>query len=51
MHFYYLTQFLKPIAIMLQFVRPARASWRLLDDDWLTRMNENDRRVGKGAKT
>ena len=45
MHFYYLTQFLKPLAIMLQFVRPARASWGLLGDDWLTRMNESGRRV------
>jgi hypothetical protein len=36
---------LKPIAIMLQFVRPARSSWRLLGDDWLTRMDESNRRI------
>jgi hypothetical protein len=43
MHFYYLTQFL--IAIMLQFVRPARTDWRLLGDGWLTRMNESGGRI------
>jgi hypothetical protein len=40
MHFYYLTQFLKPIAIMLQLVRPAWPRGRPLGDDWLTRMYE-----------
>jgi hypothetical protein len=30
---------------MLQLVRPARSTWRLLGDDWLTRMNESGRRV------
>jgi hypothetical protein len=45
MHFYYLTPFLKPLAIMLQFVRPARARWRLVADNWLARMNEGGRRI------
>ena len=34
---------LKPIAIMLQLVRPARPGGRLFGDDWLTRMNESGR--------
>src|SRR5262245_14796092 len=33
------------IAVMLQFVRPAWPSWRLLGDDWLARMNESGRRI------
>jgi hypothetical protein len=32
---------LQPIAVMLQLVRPARSTWRLLGDDWLARMNES----------
>jgi hypothetical protein len=36
---------LQPVAIMLQFVRPARPARRLLGDDWLERMNESSRRV------
>jgi hypothetical protein len=36
---------LKPIAVMLQLMRPARASWGLLGDDWLTRMDESGRRI------
>jgi hypothetical protein len=36
---------LQPIAVMLQFMRPARAGWGLLGDDWLARMNESGRRV------
>jgi len=29
---------LQPIVIMLQLMRPAITAWRLLGDDWLTRM-------------
>jgi hypothetical protein len=36
---------LQPVAVMLQLMRPARPRGRLLGDDWLTRMNENGRRV------
>jgi hypothetical protein len=36
---------LKPIAVVLQLVRPTRPAWRLLGDDWLTRMNEGGRRI------
>src|SRR4029450_8548405 len=36
---------LQPIAVMLQFLPPTRPTWRLLGDDWLTRMNESGRRV------
>src|SRR5262245_33290647 len=35
---------LQPIAVMFQLMRPARAGWRLLGDDWLTRMDESSRR-------
>jgi hypothetical protein len=30
---------------MLEFMRPARANWGLLGDDWPARMNESGRRV------
>jgi len=30
---------------MLQLMRPACPHWRLLGDDWLTRMDEGSRRV------
>jgi hypothetical protein len=30
---------LKPIAVMLKFVHSARASWKPLGDDWLTRID------------
>src|SRR5262245_23143735 len=36
---------LQPVAVMLQLMRPAKAAWRLLGDDRLTRMNECNRRV------
>jgi hypothetical protein len=32
---------LEPVAVVLQFVRPAGTAGRLLGDDWLTRMNES----------
>jgi hypothetical protein len=36
---------LQPVAIMLQFVRPAWSTRGLLGDDWLARMNEGDGRI------
>jgi hypothetical protein len=36
---------LQPIAVMLELVRPARPTWRLLGDDRLARMNEGGRRI------
>jgi len=36
---------LKPIAIVLQLMRPARAAWWLLGDDWLTGMDESGGRI------
>src|SRR5262245_29704621 len=36
---------LEPIAIVLQFVRPARSRRRLLGGDWLTRMDESGWRI------
>jgi hypothetical protein len=40
---------LQPIAIVLQFVNPTRPKRRLLDDDWLVRMNESSRRIDRPA--
>src|SRR5262245_46479345 len=34
---------LQPIAIMVKLVRPARSTWGLLGDDWMTRMDHSDR--------
>jgi hypothetical protein len=45
MQHYVRQEHLKPIAIMFQFVRPARPRGRLLGDDWLTGMNESGWRV------
>ena len=36
---------LEPIAVMLQFVRPARSTRWLLGDDWLARMDESSGRI------
>jgi hypothetical protein len=36
---------------MLQLMRPVRASWGLLGDDWLARMNESGRGVDRPATT
>jgi hypothetical protein len=36
---------LKPIAVMLQLVRPGRPRWRLFGHDWLAWMDESGKRV------
>jgi hypothetical protein len=40
---------LQPVAVMFQFMRPARANWGLLGDDWLARMDESGRRIDRPA--
>src|SRR5262249_31083880 len=38
---------LQPIAVMLQFVRPAWFAWRLASDDMTTKNNESGGRVSR----
>jgi len=39
------TMDLKPIAVMLQLMRPTGTGWRFLGESRLTRMDESSRRV------
>src|SRR5262245_18208444 len=40
---------LQPIAVVLQLMRPAWSSWRLLGNDWLAWMNESSGRIERPA--